>query len=165
MTSKADMLALVRTLPVPVPWDRAAFVDGIARLRRRPIRVVPTVDKLSLGACGLWMKRDSDDIIIHEAGTSEYHIDQIVCHEIGHMVLEHDGGPDRVTSAGGGCHPKMIFANALAGFDPGTGSILGRTAFDDDRERDAEMFASMVMLATAEDGAQKSMMSSVFFRR
>lgn len=165
MTSKADMLALVRALPVPTPWDRAVFIDDVARLRGRPIRVVPTVDKLPLGACGLWMKRDSDDIIIHEAGTSEYHIDQIVCHEIGHMVLEHDRGPRGARSAREDCHPKMIFATALAGFDASTGAILGRTAFDDDRERDAEMFASLVMLAAAEVGAQKSMMSSVFFRR
>jgi hypothetical protein len=121
--------------------------------------VVPTVDKLAMSACGLWMKRDSDDIIIHEADTSEYHIDQIVCHEIGHMVLEHDGGP-----RGTPRDPKMIFATALAGFHPGAGEILGRTAFDDDRERDAEMFASVVMLASAKVGAKKSMMSSVFFR-
>lgn len=161
MTSKADMLALVRTLPVPVPWDRTIFIDAIARLRRRPIRVVPTVDKLAISACGLWMKRDDDDIIIHEAGTSEYHIDQIVCHEIGHMVLEHDRG---IAGGSDGSHHKMIFANALAGFDPRVGEILGRTAFDDDRERDAEMFASIVMLAAAEGGTQKSMMSSVFFR-
>ncbi|OOK65291.1 hypothetical protein BZL29_7728 [Mycobacterium kansasii] len=111
------------------------------------------MDKLALSPCGLWMKRDHDDIIIHEAGTSEYHVDQIVCHEIGHMVLEHDGGP-----------AKMIFATALAGFDPSTGVILGRTGFGDERERDAEMFASMVMLTAAQAGAQHSMMSSVFFR-
>ncbi|OBB88042.1 hypothetical protein A5760_01995 [Mycobacterium colombiense] len=161
MASKGDMLALVRTLPVPVPWDRAAFIDGVAGLRGRPIRLVPTVDELALGPCGVWLKRDEDDIIIHEAGTSEYHIDQIVCHEIGHMVLEHDGG-----SRGDAEHyPKMIFGSALAGFDAGTGVILGRTSFDDDRERDAEMFASLVMLAAAEAGARPSMMSSVFFRR
>lgn len=153
MTSKADMLALVRTLPVPVPWDRNAFIDGVARLRGRPIRVVPTVDKLALSPCGLWMKRDHDDIVIHEAGTSEYHVDQIVCHEIGHMVLEHDGGP-----------AKMIFATALAGFDAAAGEIFGRTGFGDERERDAELFASMVMLAAAQARAQHSMMSSVFFR-
>lgn len=163
MASKNDMLALFRTLPVPVPWDRAAFIDGVARLRGRPIRLVPTVDELALGPCGVWLKRDDDDIIIHEAGTSEYHIDQIVCHEIGHMVLEHDGGSRGDTNAE--YLPKMIFASALAGFDPGTGVILGRTSFDDNRERDAEMFASLVMLAAAEAGAPQSMMSSVFFRR
>lgn len=162
MTSKADMLALVRTLPVPVPWDRAAFIDGVARLRGRPIRVVPTVDKLALSPCGLWMKRDNDDIIIHEAGTSEYHIDQIVCHEIGHMVLEHDGGPRGAASDDH--QSKMIYATALAGFEPSTAVVLGRISFSDDRERDAEMFASIVMLAAAEGGAQNSMMSSVFFR-
>ncbi|WP_063892975.1 hypothetical protein [Mycobacterium gordonae] len=156
------MFALVRTLPIPVPWDRTAFIDGVARLRGRPIRVVSTVDQLAFSPCGLWMKRDNDDIIIHEAGTSEYHIDQIVCHEIGHMVLEHDGGPRGVSSDD--YHSKMIYATALAGLDPSTGVILGRISFDDDRERDAEMFASMVMLASAEGGAQNSMMSSVFFR-
>lgn len=162
MAPKVDMVALVRSLPVPVPWDRAAFIDAVARLRGRPIRLVPTLDALALGPCGVWLKRDDDDIIIHEAGTSEYHIDQIVCHEIGHMVLEHDGGSRG--DASGEYYPKMIFGSALAGFDPGTGVILGRTSFDDDRERDAEIFASLVMLAT-EAVARQSMMSSVFFRR
>lgn len=162
MAPKVDMVALVRSLPVPEPWDRAAFIDAVARLRGRPIRLVPTVDELALGPCGVWLKRDDDDIIIHEAGTSEYHIDQIVCHEIGHMVLEHDGGSRG--DASGEYYPKMIFGSALAGFDPGAGVILGRTSFDDDRERDAEMFASLLMLA-AEAGARQSMMSSVFFRR
>jgi hypothetical protein len=160
VTSKADILALVRTLPIPTPWGRTAFIEGVARLRGRPIRVIPTIDRLGMSACGLWFKRDSDDIIVHEAGTSEYQVDHIVCHEIGHMALEHDGGP-RATASD---HPKMIFATALAGFEPSTGMILGRTAFDDDRERDAELFASAVMLTAAQGGAQTSMMSSVFFR-
>lgn len=158
MASKADMFALVRTLPVPVPWDRGEFIGRIARFRGRPIHLLPTVDKSALSPCGLWMKRDHDDIIIHEAGTSEYHIDQIVCHEIGHMVLEHDREAATDDS-------KMIYASALAGFEPSTGVVFGRFGFDHDRERDAELFASIVMLVAAEGGAHKSMMTSVFFRR
>ncbi|WP_204815327.1 hypothetical protein [Mycobacterium riyadhense] len=135
---------------------------SIARLRGRPIRVVPTdTAALAHSPCGLWIKRTSDDIIHHEKATSEYHIDQIESHEIGHMVIEHDrpGGAAGTT----GNHAELLHS-VLPDLDShAVRAVLGRAEFDSDQERNAEMFASIVMLA--EVGSQKSMMSSVFFRR
>ncbi len=60
-------------------------------MRGKPIKLVPT-DKTKIRAaaeradlecaCGLWLVGDHFDTIVHEAGTTDYHIDQIVCHEI-----------------------------------------------------------------------------------
>jgi hypothetical protein len=160
--SNSDMLALARKLPIPVPWDRDAFIENVARERGRPIRLIASDTSAFIESpCGLWLARDDDDLIFHETGTSDYHIDQIVCHEIGHMLLGH--GRERTADQA----PNLeLCRQMLPDIDPATiCSVLGRKDFVADQERNAEMFASMVMLAAAEAGAQRSMMSSVFFRR
>jgi hypothetical protein len=161
--SNAELLALARELPIPVPWDRNVFIAGIAKLRGRPIRLVPT-DTAALvdSPCGLWLAGEGEDVILHENGTSDYHIDQIVCHEIGHMWLGHDQG-----RAGGGDEPLVsALDQLLPDIDPATvRAVLGRSDFRADQERDAEMFASMVMIAAAEGASAKSVLRSVFLNR
>lgn len=77
--SNEDMLAMARELPIPVPWDRDVFIANIAAQRGRPIHLIPTDTAALAGSpCGLWLTREHDDLILHEIGTSEYHIDQIV---------------------------------------------------------------------------------------
>ena len=44
-------------------------------------------------------------------------------------------------------------------------AILGRTDFRADQERDAEMFASMIMIAAAEGATKKSVLRSIFLNR
>lgn len=39
--SHADLLALARELPIPVPWNRDCFVRNVAELCSRPIRLIP----------------------------------------------------------------------------------------------------------------------------
>ncbi|WP_122445450.1 hypothetical protein [Mycobacterium attenuatum] len=159
-------------MPIPVPWDRNVFVENVAQMRGKPITLVPA-DKTKISAlaaltdldcpCGLWLLRDHDDIIVHEAGTTEYHIDQIVCHEIAHMQLGHRSSSRQLHADS---HlASESFRDLLPGFDLGViRAVLGRTS-GNDQERDAEMFASMVMFAADEAGAQTSMLRSTFFRR
>ncbi len=161
--SNADMLAIARKLPIPVPWDRDVFIQNLADMRERPIKLIPTDTAMLAGSpCGLWLKRDSDDLILHEQGTSDYHIDQIVCHEIGHMVLGHGH-----THAVGGTreHEMELCRRILPDIDPATvRAVLGRTNYESTQERDAEMFASILLIAASEAADQRSMMRSVFFR-
>jgi hypothetical protein len=161
-TSNTELLALARRMPIPVPWDRHQFVDNIARMRGRPIRLIPTpTPPLPGSPCGLWLKRDTDDVIVHDIGTSEYHMDQIVCHEIGHMVLGHDQPRDGPPGSG---HAHLC-TTLLPDLDPATvRAVLGRTDYASAQERDAETFASILMIAAADAGAQRSVMRSVFFR-
>lgn len=161
--TNAQMLELARTLPIPVPWDRDVFIDNLARQRGRNIRLIAADTSVFTEVpCGLWLTLDHDDLIFHEAGTSDYHIDQIVCHEIGHMVLghgrDHKPNPDR--------SPALdLCRKALPHIDPATvRNVLGRKDFVADQEREAEMFATILMLAAAQATTEKSMMRSVFFR-
>ena len=160
----AEMLALARTLPIPVPWNRDVFIENLARQRGRPIRLIPTdTSAFTESPCGLWLVRDDDDLIFHQTGTSDYHIDQIVCHEIGHMVLGHAGGRQPGTDS----TPNVeMLRKLLPDIDPtAVQSVLGRKVFVDDQERGAEMFANMLMIAAVEAGERKSMMRNAFFHR
>lgn len=162
--SNAELLALARTLPIPVPWNRDVFIENLASQRGRPIRLIPTdTAAFTESPCGVWLIRDDDDLIFHQAGTSDYHIDQIVCHEIGHMMLGHGLAQEAGTDKTLNVDPWL---EVLPDIDPGTvQAVLGRTDFASDQERDAEIFASMVMIAADDVGAQESLMRSVFFRR
>ncbi|MEB3980177.1 hypothetical protein OQ968_02740 [Mycobacterium sp. 663a-19] len=160
--TNAELLTLARQLPIPVPWDRDVFVSNLAQARGRPIRLVPTsTAALTDSPCGLWVTLDHEDLILHETGTSQYHIDQIVCHEVGHMVLGHSRcrkfGDDKARQA-------QLCLALLPDINPATvRAVLGRTNYPNDEERDAEMFANMLMVAAAEAAADDSMLRSVFF--
>lgn len=163
---REDMLAMARELPIPVPWDRNVFVANLAAQRGRPIILIPTDTAALAGSpCGLWLIREHDDLIFHDIGTSEYHVDQIVCHEIGHMILGH--GRSRATAADlDGRHGKDLTARILPAIDPETVlAVLGRTDYVSDQERDAETFAHILMIAAAEASARRSVMRGVFLRR
>lgn len=162
--SSADMLSLARELPIPVPWDRELFIINLAEMRGRPITLIP-IDTAALAdsPCGLWLACDDDDLILHETGTSDYHIDHIVRHEIGHMVLGHGrirgDGADRM-------RVRELRRQILPDIDPeAVFALLGRTTYTSSQECEAEAFASILMLAAAEVADQKSMFRSVFFRR
>lgn len=161
--SHEDMLALARELPIPVPWDRDVFIRNLSEQRGRPIRLIPTdTATLADGPCGLWLARDHDDLILHEAGTSDYHIDQIVCHEIGHLLLGHG----RIRTFGSDRHYEIdLCREILPDIDPASvNAVLGRSTYANDQERDAEMFASILMIAATEVADQRSILRSVFFR-
>lgn len=158
------MLALARELPIPVPWDRDIFIENLAVMRGRAIRLIPTdTAALADSPCGLWLACDDEDLILHEMGTTEYHIDQIVGHEVGHILLAHgQNGEDRFDTA----RSRKLFRQALPDIDfEAVRAVLGRRDYANDEERDAEMFASLLMIAAAEAAEKHSMMRSAFFGR
>ncbi|RFZ01147.1 hypothetical protein DSM43518_05640 [Mycobacterium marinum] len=159
-----EMLAMARTLPIPVPWDRDVFIKNLSEARGRAITLIPTdTAALGIGPCGLWLARDDDDLILHEIGTSDYHIDQIVGHEIGHILLGHG----RSNAFGANSQRERDLCRQIwPHIDPDTvRGFLGRTNCADDAEREAEMFGSLLMIAAAEANERHSMMRSAFFRR
>lgn len=107
--SNADVLALTRELRIPVPWDRNVFIEKLGQMRGRAIRLVPTdTAALADSPCGIWLACDDEDLILHEVGTTDYHIDQIVGHEIGHILLGHgrSGGHGFEEAPDTGCAAK-----------------------------------------------------------
>lgn len=163
-----EILEKARQLPIPIPWNRDQFIANMAELRGRPIRLVPT-DTISLvdSPCGLWLARAEDDVILYEADTSVYHVDQIIRHEVGHMVLGHartrvdEGAADELDPSESNIARIL---EILPDIDPATiRSVLGRQDFANDQEREAETFASLMALAIQEREESASMMRTVFF--
>lgn len=161
-TSVRRIKKAIAQLPVPDPWDRRRFVEGVAEMRGRPITLLPVGMRGGLASpCGLWLVREHDDVIIYEDATSEYHMDQIVCHEIGHMVLGHD----RAQSSDTGVTSDPMFRSVFPDIDPLTvRTVLGRSDYGNALEREAEMFATMVMVSGGH-GQRDQNFRNVLFKR
>lgn len=162
--SEVDLKTIIKQMPIPVPWDREQFIAEVSALRGRPIQLIP-VDTASLvdSPCGLWLSREDDDLLLYAEGTSDYHIDQIVCHEVGHMILGHSQllsyRADRDDTA-------ELCSSLLPDLDPETvNAVLARGEYTDDQENEAETFASLLMVAAAESADARSMLRSVFLRK
>jgi hypothetical protein len=162
--SDADIDGIVKQMPIPVPWNRDVFVERVSALRNRPIVLIP-VDTAALvdSPCGLWLRRDEDDLLLYASGTSDYHIDQIVCHEIGHMVLGHS---QLLSYRADHDDTADLCSSLLPDLDPETvNAVLARGEYSDDQEHEAEAFASLLMVAAAERADARSVLRSVFLRK
>ncbi|WP_157124230.1 hypothetical protein [Nocardia pseudovaccinii] len=119
---------------VPSPWNRTAFLDALAEWRGRSIELMPvdstllsgTLDSGRVTPCGLWLDCTDADVIAFDAGTTDFHIDQIIAHEVGHMMLDHDVGVAGLAGV------QRIMPN----LDPALiRRVLGRSEFLDEHRR------------------------------
>ncbi|MFF2550596.1 hypothetical protein ACFVUS_06325 [Nocardia sp. NPDC058058] len=128
---------------VPSPWNRETFLTRLGQWRGRPIQLMPvTSTPVPRGAesgrvpCGLWLECDAVDLIAFDSGTTDFHIDQIIVHETGHMLLDHADG-----SAG-----LDGIEHLLPDLDPALiRRVLGRSEFSDHQEDEAELFADLLL--------------------
>ncbi|WP_245746153.1 CUE domain-containing protein [Nocardia altamirensis] len=125
-------------LVVPEPWDLTVFLEQIPGMVGKRIRLVTLPDRSGL-PCGLVVEQIEDIVIAYDAESSGYHADHIVLHEIGHLLLDH--GPDAGARTQRGTL-ELLFPD----IDPDTVlRVLQRSDYDDAAERQAELFASLVM--------------------
>lgn len=143
--AESAMRQRISELPLPAQWDRAAFIHAVEQLRGRRIILVAVDGKLLAdSACGLWLVRDDDDIVLYRDGASRLHADQIILHELGHMLLGHDKNTKTDTA-------QMVSA-LTPNLDPATvKAALGRSAYDNTAEHDAELFASLILSQSVKD--------------
>lgn len=160
--SNEDILAAVRQLAIPDPFDRDALVRSVAEMRDRPIAVLEIdTDVLADSPCGLWVARDSEDLIFLERRTSEYHKQQCLFHEVGHMLLGHGPGGLDVDRR----REMDMLRNALPDVDPASViALMGRSDFVGEEEHDAEMFAHLLRLAITEKRDGNHPIRGIFFR-
>ncbi|OZD70582.1 hypothetical protein CH263_06270 [Rhodococcus sp. 06-1059B-a] len=106
--------------------------------------------------CGLWLALDEHDEIAYDADSSEYHIDQTIFHEVGHMLLEH--------------HSEGRAFAGLAELLPDIDLdelqfVMTRNNFDDQQESEAELFADLLMSTAVSRFRRSSVMTDVWGRR
>ena len=135
----ARTVEIAESLTIPAPWDLTALLHTVACGRGKPIRLIAHAGLASTGqTCGLWIGRAEDDIIVYDSATSEYHAEQIILHELGHILLGHSDG----AAMGSPAALEQLISDVPAST---VRHMLGRSAFDDEQECQAELFASLVM--------------------
>lgn len=140
MTGEAHL----RDLVLPRPFSVPALCEAVARHRGRPLRLLPLPEPASESSpYGAWVQTGTADFILHEQDTSSTHRDQIVLHEIAHMLLGHEA--DAVMDAG-------TARRVLPDLDPAAVSLmLSRHAYSSAEERQAEMLASLILERSTDD--------------
>ncbi|RBO91504.1 hypothetical protein DFR74_104206 [Nocardia puris] len=155
---------LLRAVPIPVPWDLGAYVSAVAEYRARPITLHPvSMSGVATAGCGggggLWIVRRDDDLIAYDDRTSDRHAEHIVLHEVGHMLLGHDRAPAGTDTDHGLLRELLPSVSAEA-----IHRVLGRDAYANAREREAEMFADLAMVRAQSPAAAPSTLRATFFR-
>jgi hypothetical protein len=128
--------AILADVTIPDPFDIDEFCRLLAERRGRPIHLV------AMGASplsGAWLALPGADYIFYNDQTSSMHRENIILHEVGHLLFCHKG-PEEL----GGPNLELLKALMPNLPDDLLRRALGRTGYSNLEERQAEMFASRV---------------------
>lgn len=127
-------LHMLRDLDVEAPIDVEKLCRQLSEQRGRPVQLTP-YNFPSTTVFALWIETTDSDLIFYESDTTPEHQRHIILHEIGHMVLGHDGdnGDDSVWQEVVPTLPPHVVRKALR-----------RASYDDAAEHDAEAFATLL---------------------
>lgn len=124
----------LRALGLQPPLQIKLLCQRLGERRRRPIRLVPYALPAS-GPFGLWIGTTIADYIFYQIDTTRMHQDHIILHEVGHILAGHhkDNIDQHLQSAMPDISPETIRR------------VLQRTYYDTTEEREAEIFATIIM--------------------
>ena len=126
---------LADSAPVPVPFRTDTFAAAVAAHRGRPIELVPV--SATVGApCGLLMTTDRADYVLYPVNTTELHQQHILMHEVAHLLCGHTGTAEIAAAA-----TRALMPNLSPDL---VRRVLGRTAYTEHEEREAELLASLI---------------------
>lgn len=75
---------------LPVPWSIEELAERLGARRGRPIRLVSwTFPREPEAPTGLWVRTDQADYVFYDATASPSRREQIIGHELGHLLLGH----------------------------------------------------------------------------
>jgi hypothetical protein len=125
----------LRALDLRPPVRVPVLCERLGARRGRPIRLVP-YPLPAPGPSGLLITSTTADYVLYQQHTTASHQDHIVLHEVGHLIAE---------------HPSVeLDERAWSLLDPMTlratiGQALARTCYDTEREREAELVATIIL--------------------
>ncbi|MGW4528412.1 hypothetical protein [Amycolatopsis sp. NPDC004378] len=136
--------ALIDTLIIPRPFDIDRFLAALAEKRGKKIKLIPG----RLGAdqpCGMLISTTEIDYIYCASNVPPLQSQHTVMHEVGHLLFDHCTSSSSCDEA-----PRVAGDDALRLLLPTLSPalvrrILGRTVYATDQEREAELFASLVL--------------------
>ncbi len=140
---------LLGEVGVSQPWSINAFCKDVARYRGRALELVP-YSMPGGGPVGIWIALRSVDVIIYDQNTTELHQEQIIAHELGHMLMGHHG-TDLAAVKDRPLDPRLARALGLSptsDADEGASPVkLHRESYTDRQELEAELVASLIWKA------------------
>lgn len=77
-------------LHLPAHLTLGLLIRHIETLRGRRIVIVETAKLSGMKICGLWIPREDVDVIYHSVTRGDLHKQQMILHEVSHMILRHD---------------------------------------------------------------------------
>jgi len=127
--------ARLAELDIPTPFDVGVLCQRLAVRRGRPIHL--RAETMGEGPCGLWADVAGADFILYERDTTPLHQEQIVLHEVGHLLAQHDPAPVGDQECAGWLMPDL---------DPAmVRRVMGRHGYTSQEEQEAELLASLVL--------------------
>jgi hypothetical protein len=127
---------------VPATGDLADLVAEVARRRGRPVHLLPA----SLGPdapSGMWVSTDRADYVVFPDEATPARRTSVVCHELAHMLLEHEPQDGAQTALAAAAAPTIDSAVAAR--------MLMRHAYASRQERDAELLGTRLAAALADE--------------
>ena len=128
---------------IPVPWDLPLLIQRLARRRQRPIRLL-TASFPPGEMSGLYLSTEREDLIFYDLAASPTIKEQIVGHELGHMLMGHQlAESDSATPM---AESPMAKSRLTAEISPAlVQRFLARTAYDNRVEVAAEEFGTRLL--------------------
>lgn len=130
----------LRAAGVEGPVPMAEICSRLGERRGKPIRLMAFPLEVP-GPFGLWIKTASADIIVYQGtGTTWFHQQHIIAHELGHVLADHpsDEGDD------------TVWAQLLPDIPPDVirRTLRRRTSYGNEYEKEAEALATVLLEAT-----------------
>lgn len=127
--------ARLSELALPEPLTVQVFRDAVAERRGRPIECRPVA--FGTGLSGGWIPGADRDYVFYERDTTSLHQEQIVLHEISHILCGHR--PPRVAEQE---VASLLFPDVPTSL---VQRMLQRAGYSTAEEREAEVLASLVL--------------------
>lgn len=134
---RAKTIERALTVARPLVAPDGDIDTTLARIAARRQRVI-TITELATppgGPSGAWVKMAKQDLFIVKDGASPTRREAILCHELGHLLLDHKG------------ELSLPHLEAIAPDVPRdlAARYLARHGYDDEQEREAELFATLLL--------------------
>jgi hypothetical protein len=133
--------AIIDSLPIPSPFSLEAFRAVLEDQRRRPLILAAAT--MPPGCTGLWVSTERADYIFFEQEPAPDQQLHIVLHEIGHMVLGHQGVSDTSRAIAvlfPHLDPDMVTASLA--------QTVSSAVYSELEEREADIFAALFLEIT-----------------